>query len=368
MIPVKEISNLCIAIDDWLRPDNAELKLAIDKTVEEQLFSFEDIKHQVRVLKKTLREEQIREWVDRNHLLGTSAGQKKFLFLHSGNLPLVGVQDVIAAAVSNVVYGGKISRKDPYLLPTLLNVLRKHGFLKNSVWSTEIDDFKNFQSDAMVFSGSGGSVEMVRKKVLQLNAVKAGAPELIRSAHFSVAFIQDCSASTMQQLTEAVFRYGGMGCRSVKIVVAPVPLKPIKCEFTDYAESFWLKNPQHKKPSASLFHRFACNKAVGIEQSWLDDFLIEETEKSPKHDFVLHWIEGGLEKLNEITARFSEGLQSVYVCTPEVKAGRLSTEIELLKNAQSPPVYWQPDGVDTVAWILDLPTPADEEANPPADE
>ena len=111
----------------------------------------------------------------------------------------------------------------------------------------------------------------------------------------------------MQQLTEAVFRYGGMGCRSVKIVIAPVSLESIKCEFTDYIESFWLKNPQHKKPPASLFYRFACNKGVGIEQSWLDDFLIEETEKKPEHDFVLHWIEGGPEKLKEVVTRLQPG-------------------------------------------------------------
>ncbi|HMB97006.1 MAG TPA: hypothetical protein VKM36_00875 [Balneolaceae bacterium] len=354
MIPVNEITNLCLAIDDWLRPDNSELKLAIDRTVEEGFFSFEDIKHQIQVLKKTLNEESIREWADRNRSSDSDGGQKRILFLHAGNLPLVGVQDVIAATLCNVSYGGKISRKDPYLLPTLLTVLRKHGFLKNSVWSTEIDDFKNFRAEAMVFSGSGSNAEVVRNKVLHMNALKAGAPELIRSAHFSIAFIDETSSSTMQQLTEAVFRYGGMGCRSVKIVISPVQLNNIRCEFTDYIESFWLKNPQYKKPPASLFHRFACNKAVGIEQSWLDDFLIEETEKRPEHDFVLHWVEGGLKKLHEITARFSGGLQSVYLCTPETEAERLSAEIELLKNAQSPPVCWQPDGIDTIAWILSL--------------
>lgn len=354
MISHKEIKNLCIAFDDWLRPDNADLKLAINKTVEESLFSFEDIKHQVRVLKKRVGEEQFREWVDRNYLHDTSNGQKKILFLHAGNLPLVGVQDVIAAIVSNVAYGGKISRKDPYLLPTLLNVLRKHGFLKNSVWSTEIDDFKNFQSDAMVFSGSGSNVEVVRKKVLQINALKTGAPELVRTAHFSIAFIEETSSSTMQQLTEAVFRYGGMGCRSVKIVVAQFPLHAIKCEFTDYVESFWLKNPQLKKPPASLFHRFACNKAVGIEQSWLDDFLIEETGKMPDSDFVLHWVHGGPEKTLELAKKAGKSLQSVYHSGSEKHLIHSSIETEPLSTAQSPPIYWQPDGVDTVAWILNL--------------
>ncbi len=354
MIHENDIKRLCSAIDDWLRPDNSELKHAIDKTVEKQFFSFEDIKHQVRVLKKTLNEEQLREWVDRNRVLDSDGSQEKVLFLHAGNLPLVGFQDVIAAVLSDVVYGGKISRKDPYLLPSLLNVLRNHGFLNNSLWSTEVDELKNFRAGAMVFSGSGSNVEIVKKKVLQLNALKAGAPELIRSAHFSVAFLEETSAVTMQQLTEAVFRYGGMGCRSVKIVIAPVSLESIKCEFTDYIESFWLKNPQHKKPPASLFYRFACNKGVGLEQSWLDDFLIEETEKKPEHDFVLHWIEGGPEKLKEVVTRFSQGLQSVYL-KENTKLEDLYIDIEPLKNAQSPPIHWRPDGIDTVAWILDLP-------------
>ena len=75
-----DIKRLCSAIDDWLRPDNSELKQAIDKTVEKQFFSFEDIKHQVRVLKKTLNEDQIREWIDRNRPLNFTVAKKSFCF------------------------------------------------------------------------------------------------------------------------------------------------------------------------------------------------------------------------------------------------------------------------------------------------
>jgi len=354
MIPEKKIKKLMSAIADWLRPDNAELKEAIDKTVKEGFFSLEDIKHQIGVLKVSLNENDIKKWYYRNRFPEFGEERKKILFLHAGNLPLVGLQDVIAAVLSNVVYMGKLSRKDPYLLPTFLNSLQRNGLFKDAMWDTDLQTFKNSGAEAMVFSGSGKTVHAVKKKVSELNAVQTGAPELIRSAHFSIAYIEDHDPVTMQQLTEAVFRYGGLGCRSAVIVVAPFSLNFITCEFTDYVESFWFTNPQHEKPPPLLYHRFAYNKAVGIGQLWLDDFLIEETEKKPDQDFVLQWIEGGRKKVVDIANKNRDGLQSVYVQDIGIKLPGLQLETERLAEAQKPPVYWKPDGVDTIRWIVNL--------------
>ena len=49
------IEKLQSAIDEWLSPDNNDLRKAIEATVDDGLFSFEDIKYQVLALKKTLK-------------------------------------------------------------------------------------------------------------------------------------------------------------------------------------------------------------------------------------------------------------------------------------------------------------------------
>lgn len=348
----KRIDRLQSVINEWLHPENYELKEAIDKTVNKGLFSFEDIKHQLLVLKKTLNKRDFLRWSEPLKRKSSNRKEKRVLCLHAGNIPLVGLQDLLAVLLSGDHYTGKISRKDPYLLPTLLKKLQRDGFVESGEWSTDLSELPKITADAVLFSGSTNSVDTVFKKLVTLKLVNHQTPALVRTAHFSIAYIEDSMADTMDQLTQAVFRYGGKGCRSVAMVVAPFSLHSKKCSFTDYIEKFFMDVPQHEKAPTSLYQRYAYNKALGIEQAWLDDFLIEETEMEPQEPFILHWVKGGKDTLTKLIERYKNGLQTVYVKDPSVEIEGI--EIELLIDAQKPPIYWRPDGVDTVSWLINI--------------
>ncbi|MEX0610281.1 MAG: acyl-CoA reductase [Balneolaceae bacterium] len=336
------------AAKNWLRPDNYFLKEAIDRTVNEGLFSFEDIKHQILVLKEGLESGQIEEWVRRCGLNEqNNAKGKKILCLHAGNLPLVGFQTALGTLLSGADYYGKLSRKDPYLLATFLDEVKKTG-LNQQVYSTDLDHFKDLKADTVVFAGSKETVPKVKEKISNLKAAIPDAEFIIRTAKFSIAFIEDQSTQTMQDLTEAIFRYGGKGCRSVAVVVTKYPLDSAKCEFTDYIESFWLKNPQHPKPKPNLKYQFAYNKSIDRSQAWLDDFLIQESDEFPESDFTLNWVLGDEEKVRELRQKFGDAVQSVY--TTGIKIEGIPTE--LLSQAQQPPLWWKPDGVDLVDELI----------------
>ena len=89
--------------------------------MEEGLFSFEDIKFQIRALKENIDSGQVKEWAKRAELgERKNSFNQKVLCLHAGNLPLVGFQDALGTILSGADYFGKVSRKDPYLLPTFL--------------------------------------------------------------------------------------------------------------------------------------------------------------------------------------------------------------------------------------------------------
>lgn len=339
------------AIEEWLDPGNFDLKEAIDQTVNEGLFSFEDVKHQILALKSALSRKELAIWAEKSHLKHKALANKKILCLHAGNLPLVGFQDLLAVIMTGGRYFGKLSRKDPYLLPTFLRVAQKHHLLDQSKWSTQLEDFRAEPSDAVLFAGSSETASMIKEELKSFGLIKPETPHLMRTAHFSMAYIPEKSPQTMKELTEAVFRYGGAGCRSVAVVVSPYSLESIKCEFTDYVESFWLLNPQHQKPPAYLFHRYALNKATGFSQAWLDDFLIEENIDKPKEKFILYWIQGDFEKFRQVAEHFKDGLQSLY-STPNLVGKRINEfTIEPLSHAQKPPIWWKPDQVDTIRWL-----------------
>ncbi|TVQ02151.1 MAG: hypothetical protein EA359_12450 [Balneolaceae bacterium] len=348
----QHISNIADAITEWLQPDNFTLREAIDNTVNGGYFGFEDVKHRILTLKSTLKKGDLHTWAQRSGLRLNSLENKKILCLHAGNLPLVGIHDLLAVVMTGGTYIGKLSRKDPYLLPSLINKLELHKLIENAQWAGRLDKLAGGSpADALLFSGSGKSVKNVEDRLSELMLISGSTPKLIRTANFSIAFITDNNPETMQDLTEAVFRYGGSGCRSVAIVVAPFHLNSEKCSFTDYIESFWLNNPQFNKPPKSLEYRYAYNHAMKIPQAWLQDFLIEENLDIPQEKYILHWVKGDFNTLENVVSRFGNGLQSVYSTSGFIgkKAGPYI--IEPLSQAQSPPIWWKPDQTDTITWL-----------------
>lgn len=350
----EHIKNIASAINIWLRPDNGTLKEAIDRTVDENLFSFEDVKHQIRHLKQSVNKNTLNKWIKNVSLNSLSSSEKNVVCLHAGNLPLVGFQDLLSVTMTGADYTGKISRKDPYLLPTLLETLDELKVLGERKWSISLSELSHAKADALIFAGSEDSVDSVLEKLMSLKIADEKTPKLMRTAHFSIAFITNHDQKTMENLSEAVFRYGGTGCRSVAVVIAPFSLNSQKCHFTDYAEIFWLKNPQHKKPDKNLFYRYATNKSVDISQAWLDDYLIEETFKYPNEKFVLHWVQGDGNTLNRIIDNFQTGLQTVYTedgLMPESLYSKNEIQVDKLENAQTPEIWWKPDGIDSIQWL-----------------
>tara|TARA_R110000868_G_scaffold378658_7_gene644221 strand:- start:19441 stop:20472 length:1032 start_codon:yes stop_codon:yes gene_type:complete len=341
----QHIEKVSEAARKWLQPDNSQLKKAIEQTVEEGLFSFEDIKFQIRALKQSIDSGQIEEWAKRAGLgeERNSFGQK-VLCLHAGNLPLVGFQDALGTILSGADYYGKLSRKDPYLLGTFLEELKSSGIETDIKYSTDLQEFKNLEADKVLFAGSSESVLKVKEELIRLNAVSEQVELVIRTAKFSMAYITNEEPEVITDLVEAIFRYGGQGCRSVAVVVSPIRFNKLKCHFQDYIESFWLKNPQLKKPSEALAYQFAYNKAIDRPQAWLDDFLIQESEDFPELDFTLHWVEGDENKQKELKEKYGSAVQTVYTAGEKIEG----LESEFLSKAQTPDLWWEPDGIGVI--------------------
>lgn len=325
----------------WFSPDNIRLKEAIDRTVSEGLFTFEDIKFAIRALKEKVDAGQITEWAERaglneqHHQKG-----KKVLCLHAGNLPLVGFQDALGTILSGADYYGKLSKKDPYLLAAYLDAMKEVAEINAIDYSTDLDSFNGLEADKVLFAGSEQSVEPVKQKLIALNVISDETMFDIRTAKFSIAYITSEDPEVVTDLVEAIFRYGGQGCRSVAVVVSPTKFSKLKCHFQDYIEAFWLKNPPIKKNTSAIEYQFAYNKAIERDQAWLDHFLIQESEDFPELDSILHWVEGDEDKVKELLQKFGGAVQAVY--TAGEKIDGLNTEF--LSQAQKPPLWWEPDG------------------------
>ncbi len=325
----------------WFRADNIQLKKAIDQTVAEGLFTFEDIKFAIRTLKEKVDAGQILGWTERAGL-SEEYHQKgrKVPCLHAGNLPLVGFQDALGTILSGADYYGKLSNKDPYLLAAFLDAMKMVGLSNDISYSTDLNSFKDLKADKVLFAGSEQSVEPVKHKLSELNAITDETVFDIRTAKFSLAYITSEEPDVITDLVEAIFRYGGQGCRSVAVVVSPIKFSKLKCHFQDYIEAFWLKNPPTKKNTSAIEYQFAYNKAIERDQAWLDHFLIQESEDFPELDSILHWAEGDENKVKELIQKFGGTVQTVYTAGEKIPG----LKTEFLSQAQTPNLWWEPDG------------------------
>ncbi|MGN8226035.1 acyl-CoA reductase [Gracilimonas sp. BCB1] len=345
----KHIECVRQAADKWLNPENNVLQEAIRKTGDEGLFSRQDIEFQLSVLRENIQNNEIEQWVERAGLSDQkNAKDNKVLCLHAGNLPLVGFQTALGTILSGADYYGKLSRKDPYLLGSFLDGISKAGLDQHIQYTTDLSDFKGLQADKVIFAGSEESVPDVKAKVTDLNATKDEAKYIIRTAKFSIAYLEDWNESINQELVQAMLRYGGKGCRSVAVIVADFGLEEVKEELEEAIRRFWSENPQHLKPAPDVRYQYAYNEAVQRKQLWLKNFLIQESEDLPDTDFTVNWVQGGDEKVSKLKTKFGRKVQSVYTTGKEI-AG---IETEDLSTAQRPNLWWKPDGVDVIERLI----------------
>jgi len=351
----KRIDTLLEATQNWLADYNLYLKDAIDRTMREGYFSFEDINFAIESIKKSISQSAMKAWVDRTGLDdGPGASGQNVLCLHAGNLPLVGFQDAFATLLSGARYTGKISRKDPYLLPTFLNEVKKTNMWSDMdvQWTHRLDDFEGMPHDAVIFAGSESSVPGVKEAIDKLSLAHQNTRFLIRTAHFSMAYLDTKDEQAIQNLTEAIMRYGGKGCRSVAVVVSPFSLDEVRGEITQQVKGFWLENPQHEEPFPKLKHQYAYNKVIERSQLWLEVFLMQEGGLEFDQDFVCYWVQGDEKKVAELASDFGSQIQSIYISNPAIEISGFKQRTEFLSNAQQPPIYWKPDGVDSLEWLI----------------
>lgn len=330
----------------WLASERC--KSAANRTVSEQLFSREDVNHMLTWIRNAVNPELLSSWMRES-----GRDQKKpvqLLFIHAGNIPLVGFQDIIAALMSGHQYAGKLSRKDPYLADSLLSSLKAEFELKSWKWSSSLDDLNIQRAEAVLFSGSVRSAENVRLELMRKKIADHNTRFLIRTAGFSIAFIDKWDPSIHKALSEAIYRFGGSGCRSVKYVVLDNSIwdqrKEIVNELLNSEHEFGLE----KRDTMSCY-LLAAMEACGWDLSFGDfwAFIFDFDQAIPQQSTAL--LSGGIDQVMALKERFGPQIQSFYSSSGTPVS---ALNLEALNTAQEPLLNWKADGVDALKWLKSL--------------
>lgn len=185
-----------------------QLKLAEEKN---SWFTKENLLFACESWTKALTSENILKWI-KNEKLHAKSDQRVAIVM-AGNIPLVGFHDFMAVLISGHSVLVKQSSNDTSLMPFLAKYLEYvNNDLKGNI---EFVDERLTNFDAVIATGSNNTARYFEYYFKD-------KPNIIRKNRNSVAIITgNETEEDYKNLSEDVFRYFGLGCRSVSKLFVP---------------------------------------------------------------------------------------------------------------------------------------------------
>jgi len=276
-----------------------------------------------------LRSEKLMEWLSR---YATTEGgtAKKVGIICAGNLPLVGLHDVLCVLLSGHIAYIKLSADDQLLMPALLKLLvRMDESLAEQLVYAEgrMNDMQ-----AVIATGSNNTSRYFEQYFGHL-------PHIIRKSRTSVAILSgNESDEELNALGRDIFDYFGLGCRNVSKVYLP--------EGYDMNRLFNALYPYHEIVNHHKYaNNYDYNKAV-----WLLN-----AEKLLDNGFIL------LKEDKSLASPTGSLYYEYYSSIAEIRASIASRadEIQCIVShadiafgcSQQPALWDYADGVDTLAFL-----------------
>lgn len=371
---------------EWIHQSHEVMEPLIEAQVDQSGHTRADVVYQLKHLAEAITPESLRQWVQKSWLTTDSTLEELkptdvVCCIHAGNLPMVGLQDMLAVALSGGFYAGKISRRDASLMCAWLSYLQDHEpyFSERMAWSTEAKTLMQRMKGsikAWIFTGNESTWEAIKSQWAEPSpASQSTYSTLIRRAEASIVLLEDnvkpLDPSQWKALAESMLRYQGKGCRSVGLILSAHPLTHYQqsCAMVDSLESVLMKS-MHDGLSIlqeRQMERAWC-AANQIAHVWVDHLLIREApeilfeEKESLFSTipgVVYWVQGNEEMISSWlkNPKKAAQIQSVYTAHATHLTKQLKrTPVEQLETAQQPPIDWTPDGENPLTWLLSQPS------------
>jgi hypothetical protein len=219
-----------------------QLKLARENN---SWFTKENITFALKSWSNALTKTNLNYWILENYKQNTTS--KKVAIVMAGNIPLVGFHDFLSVLLSGHSVVVKQSSSDKHLLPFLAKYLEYiETDFKQKITFTE-DKLTNF--DAVIATGSNNTARYFEYYF-------KNKPNIIRKSRNSVAVITgNESEADLTKLSDDVFTYFGLGCRSVSKLYVPK-----NYDFNNFFNGMYVKKDMIN--NAKYANNYDYNKAV----------------------------------------------------------------------------------------------------------
>lgn len=263
---------------------------------------------------------------------------KRLGLVLAGNIPMVGIKDILLCFLAGHKALIKYSSKDAVLIPALL-ALWKQQQPAIAPYFEVVEQLKNF--DAVIATGSDNSARYFEHYFSK-------KPHIIRKNRKSVAVLSgEESEEDILALGRDIFDYFGLGCRSVAKVYLP---KDFNFElFMQRLEAF-TPLEHHSKYRNNYDYNRSLYLLNGQEHYVNAVLALLPLPALESRIASLHYeVYKDLEELEQLLAKDWDKIQ--VVVNQRVKLARPSVKFG---QAQQPKWSNFADGKDTLAFLLDL--------------
>lgn len=297
-------------------------------------FERAQVMHALTEWSKALSEESLKTWVSNypeSHF--NPSTPKKVGLVMAGNIPLVGFHDLLTVHLTGHIPLVKMSSDDNQLIPA---ILFGSLILEDIQWVERLNDM-----EAVIATGSDNTARYFEHYFGKY-------PNIIRKNRKSLAVLTgDETEEDLEALGEDVFRYFGMGCRSVSKIYLPEDfnLDKIFGSWLPYQEAV----QNHKYANNYDYHRaiLLLDRKPFLENGFV---IMREHEHLATPVGTVHYER--YTNQDEVWNSLKEQRDSIQCIASNSKEDSLP--VVELGQTQSPSLWDYADGVDTVEFLAEL--------------
>lgn len=317
------------------KTDDAWQAMLYKAQINNQWFELKQTEKSIQSWLDALTDENIDKWLSK-YLLPIQIHGKRMGIIMAGNIPLVGMHDLIVGVLTGYKVVAKCSSDDEFLPKFWISEAAKI----NPIWNNQIefsDQFKNV--DAAIATGSNNSSRYFEYYFRNI-------PHILRKNRNSIAVITgNETEDELIAFGNDVFDYFGLGCRNVTKVYLPEGYE-FKTLFDVWEKSHADVAFHNKYVNNYNYHKalLLMNLDPHIDAGYV--LMKDRKELYSPVGMVNYEYYSNINELKAVFAEISENIQCIVSENPEITHLRLG-------QTQCPTLWDYADGIDTMQWAID---------------
>lgn len=274
-----------------------------------------------------------------SYKINDTLDQKRIGLVLAGNIPMVGFHDILCTFLSGHICQIKLSEKDNVLIPFFIECLKEIDDRTAAffVFTERLRDF-----DAVIATGSDNSA-------MYFESYFSKYPHIIRRNRHAVAVLTGKeSEDDLMDVGRDVFRYFGLGCRSISKVYVPddYDFNPIMAQLDHFKDIM-----NHSKYKNNFDYNRSIYLLNGVEHFVNDCIMMVRNDDLMSRIATIHYeYYSDYQELIRKLAAQKDQLQ----CVSSSEVLTDAVPFVGLGQSQCPNLVDFADGVDTMQFLLSL--------------